>query len=547
MGGFYTADEVDTLLSGAISQGIATAKGDTLVANSAGTWIVKAAGTSGQIFKVSDGSGNLGWAAGLTHASTHLAGQTDAVNVSGLTGLLATSQVPRAHASGHQAAMGDVINVSGLTGLLLTAQTPTAHGSGTHQVGGTDALNVSGLVGLLTTAQIPTAHGSGTHQAGGTDVVNVSGLTGLLATSQTPIANVSNTYVVYISGVALTGQSGFSYDVVSGALTATYFIGNGSLLTSISGATLPTTSGFAAATYATSGTVAALQAVSGAVNVGNLSGDVYSLKAISGNSILKATATAKGQMLVANSADTWIAMNAGTSGQTIKMSDGSGNIAWGAGVAATHATTHQDGQADEINVSGLAGLLVTAQVALAHATAHTSGGTDLMSGISPLAHAVTHLSGGVDYMSGFDAAALAAAVGTSIADAEPKAPSGDTAFHAHAAILAAVATPIYTWVIATPAVGGILGPRLHQGLTCHRLDAHCKDATSVTFNIEERSTIGSAGTNILAADMVADVDGETTGTFDNAGLAADCWLYIDISEVSGNPGQITISLACTVT
>ena len=109
------------------------------------------------------------------------------------------------------------------------------------------------------------------------------------------------------------------------------------------------------------------------------------------------------------------------------------------------------------------------------------------------------------------------------------------------------ATPLITWVIATPAVGGVLGPRLHQALTCHRLDAHCKDATSVTFNIEERSTIGAAGTDILAADMVADANGETGASFSNAGLAADCWLYLDISAVSGNPAQLTVSLACTVT
>lgn len=42
----------------------------------------------------------------------------------------------------------------------------------------------------------------------------------------------------------------------------------------------------------------------------------------------------------------------------------------------THATTHQNGGSDEINVTGLSGLLGDAQTPLAHATSHKSGGSD---------------------------------------------------------------------------------------------------------------------------------------------------------------------------
>lgn len=41
-----------------------------------------------------------------------------------------------------------------------------------------------------------------------------------------------------------------------------------------------------------------------------------------------------------------------------------------------HASSHQDGGADEINVAGLSGLLADAQNPVAHATRHKSGGTD---------------------------------------------------------------------------------------------------------------------------------------------------------------------------
>jgi len=109
------------------------------------------------------------------------------------------------------------------------------------------------------------------------------------------------------------------------------------------------------------------------------------------------------------------------------------------------------------------------------------------------------------------------------------------------------ANPVYTWVIANPVVGIILGPRLKTALTCVRLDSYVAAATSVTFNIEERATIGSTGTDILAADQVADVDGETTASFDNASLAADNWLVVAISAVSGSPTQVVVTLACEVT
>ena len=104
----------------------------------------------------------------------------------------------------------------------------------------------------------------------------------------------------------------------------------------------------------------------------------------------------------------------------------------------------------------------------------------------------------------------------------------------------------FTWVISSPAVGGVLGPRLRSAMTVTRIDAYVRAATSVTFNIEERSTIGSAGTNILSSDMAADVNGETATSFADPDLAAGNWLYLDISAVSGTPGQVVVTLSCTV-
>jgi hypothetical protein len=104
---------------------------------------------------------------------------------------------------------------------------------------------------------------------------------------------------------------------------------------------------------------------------------------------------------------------------------------------------------------------------------------------------------------------------------------------------------IKTIVIDNPAVGGILLCRLYEGWNIVRVDSAVKAATSVTFNLEERTAVGSAGTDVTSSDMVADTDGTATTSFSNAAIAADNWLYADISAVSGTPGTLTITIAYT--
>jgi hypothetical protein len=104
----------------------------------------------------------------------------------------------------------------------------------------------------------------------------------------------------------------------------------------------------------------------------------------------------------------------------------------------------------------------------------------------------------------------------------------------------------FSWVITNPVAGGIPGPRLKVAATAIRIDSYVTSATSVTFNIEERSTIGSAGSNLLASDQVADVNGETTTSFDDSALAADNWLWLDIASVSGTPAILVVTLTVTI-
>ena len=103
----------------------------------------------------------------------------------------------------------------------------------------------------------------------------------------------------------------------------------------------------------------------------------------------------------------------------------------------------------------------------------------------------------------------------------------------------------YTWVINTPGVGGIAGPRIPSNGTVVRVDSYVTAATSATFNIQQRSTIGTTGTNVLSASMVATTTGVSSSSFSDSSLTAGNWLWIQISAISGTPGQLCITVTFT--
>lgn len=103
---------------------------------------------------------------------------------------------------------------------------------------------------------------------------------------------------------------------------------------------------------------------------------------------------------------------------------------------------------------------------------------------------------------------------------------------------------IFNWLVGSPAVGGIAGPKLPQGFTVVEVSSYVTSATSATFNVEERTSPESAGTNLLASDQAADADGTTTSTIDNSALAKDSWLYLDISAIDGTPAILSVTVTC---
>jgi hypothetical protein len=124
------------------------------------------------------------------------------------------------------------------------------------------------------------------------------------------------------------------------------------------------------------------------------------------------------------------------------------------------------------------------------------------------------------------------------------------AVSAAAAAVSAISTAVYrgqTWVLSAPAIGGVPGPKIATNATAKKINAYTiSTGTAVTFNIENRATVGAAGTNLMAAELscsAADASGAI-----NAGtsvLTAGNWLWIDISGTSGSPAAVVICLTTT--
>lgn len=111
----------------------------------------------------------------------------------------------------------------------------------------------------------------------------------------------------------------------------------------------------------------------------------------------------------------------------------------------------------------------------------------------------------------------------------------------------------YTWVLGNLAVGRVLGPRIPEASTILRIDSGVDGTgTTVTFNIEICTSFGTTGSDVLFNDMVADDDGETASydddypTIENDAIAEGNWLVFDISDVTGAPGQLVVSMVCEV-
>jgi len=109
----------------------------------------------------------------------------------------------------------------------------------------------------------------------------------------------------------------------------------------------------------------------------------------------------------------------------------------------------------------------------------------------------------------------------------------------------ATITDAKCWVIPDPAVGGYPGLEIPVTWTVTRVHGYVVGGTSADFNIEERTVIGSAGTNIQTADLQAVPAGANTTDLANPSLAAGNTLWVDVSAVVGSPTALVITIRYT--
>ena len=100
-------------------------------------------------------------------------------------------------------------------------------------------------------------------------------------------------------------------------------------------------------------------------------------------------------------------------------------------------------------------------------------------------------------------------------------------------------TKTYTWIIGMPVAEGTPGPRLNTNCIVVRVDSYCVDGTSVTFNIQERATIGAVGKNTMETDLTVTPSGASETTFIHSKLSAGNWLWLEVSDVTSNGGDVT--------
>lgn len=91
------------------------------------------------------------------------------------------------------------------------------------------------------------------------------------------------------------------------------------------------------------------------------------------------------------------------------------------------------------------------------------------------------------------------------------------------------------------AVGSLFHIPVPWLCTAKRLEG-ITDAGTATYNIEERASIGGAGTDMLTSDQVADATGEITTSFSNAVLAEGNYLTVAISAVSSGPAPTRLEI-----
>ena len=105
---------------------------------------------------------------------------------------------------------------------------------------------------------------------------------------------------------------------------------------------------------------------------------------------------------------------------------------------------------------------------------------------------------------------------------------------------------VCSWTIGNPVAGGIPGPQMIEAGTVTKISSFVTAATSVSFNIYDRTNVSQTGTKLMTTDQTATTTDASTVSFASASLPANSWLWLQIDATSGSPPYFTASVAYTV-
>ena len=117
-----------------------------------------------------------------------------------------------------------------------------------------------------------------------------------------------------------------------------------------------------------------------------------------------------------------------------------------------------------------------------------------------------------------------------------------------AAMVMAVKNNFKTFVLDAPTSSTTFPlTQFPYAVTLTKVTATSLGGTSVTFNIDERSSLGTSGTNTLTSSLVATTGtGANSTTFTNAGIASGAYLVLVTSAMSGTVNQLVIMVEYTI-
>lgn len=111
----------------------------------------------------------------------------------------------------------------------------------------------------------------------------------------------------------------------------------------------------------------------------------------------------------------------------------------------------------------------------------------------------------------------------------------------------AVPKKVLTFIIDVPTNADVRFVQVPYAMILTKVSATVIGATSVTFQIEKRTTAGTTGTNMLTSALVATTSGANTVAFASNAIASGQYLTYVSSSVSGSPSQISITIEYNIT